>query len=380
MRELYVQSPIHPMPRLLLAALILVLAAPCASAANAVIDSVSPAVLTSSPSPQTVTITGHDFSPGATVTLIYAPPSPFAFGNGRTVEFFTKAPITHDVTVVSSSKITMTVQYQPTATLNLIVSVSNTPDSPPASAALTIAAMISDTTPIIFAIDFDPLFFETTTTVQARVAPHSTAYLVYGGQSPGAFLDGLNSVSDDDGDGIVRFPPFNRDPGFAVFFVIDSTGARHLAGAPWSTPLPEKTLPDVNVELGPDGSLSRLVENGITPFPLYLWVRPGVGGWWVETADGGDGDADVRSMMNNHVNVLTTSFRPLGTSPAAPVSFQSSDVLVLMDWFQGRWWSSVLPAPLIGTPGDGTIYATALASREGTPGIFYLERRGGAQG
>jgi hypothetical protein len=365
---------------LLLAVVILLLAAQRASAADPGIDSISPAVLASSPSPQTVTIAGHDFAPGAVVTLFYSRGS-----NTSTVDSYIHSSIVHDVTVVSSSKITMTVQYQPTATLNLIVSVSNAPDSASARAALTITAGLSDATPIIFTvdqIDFD----HATTTVQARVTPHSTAYLVFSGHVPHAFfgiiIGGVKAASDDDGDGIVTFPEFDYEPGLAVFFVIDSMGVRHWAEAPWSTSLPDANMHDVNVELGPDGALSRIVVDGANggTFPLLLWVRPGVGAWWASPHDGGQDDVDVPSTANGHVNLMTSAFRILGTSPPPPQSFQSSDDLVVMNGATDSWWSSVLPAPLTGTARDGTIYATSLGSREGTPGILYLERRGGAEG
>jgi len=368
---------------LVLAVLILPFAAPYAHAANPGIDSISPAVLASSPSPQTVTITGHDFNPGATVTLIYRT-SPFGFA--RRVEDLTGTPITHDVTVVSSTKITMTVQYQPTATLDLIVSISNpAPDTTPAQSPLTITAAFSDATPIIFTIDYNPDFDETTMTVQARVTPHSTGYLVFGGQVPHAFfgliIEGATSASDDDGDGVVTFKPFPADPGFAVFFVIDSTGVKHSASARWSIPVPDVSvlLHDVSIELGADGSMSRIVENGAA-FPLVLWVRPGVGAWYADMADGGTDDADIQKIQNGHVNLLTSSFHSLGASPSQPGSFQPSDHIVIIDSDRTAWWSSVLPSPLTGTPGNGTIFASTPSSLEGTPALLYIERRGGAEG
>lgn len=366
------------MPRLLLAAIILVLAAPCASAANPVIETVSPAVLTSSPSPQTVTITGHDFSAAATVKLLYSQPA----GPTNPVEDFTGAPINHDVTIVSPTKITMTVQYQPTQTLNLTLSVLNpAPDSVPARAPLTIPAALSDATPIIFTVNALDDDYETT--VQARVTPHSTAYLIFGGQVPHAFFgvytNGVAAASDDDGDGTVTFRSFAHQPGFAAFFVVEATGARHSAGAPWSTPLPEVTLPGVSVELGADGSTSRIVEDG-SRSPLFLWVRPGAGAWHAEAADGATGDADIPLINNRHLNVLASSFQSVGTSPPHPASFLSSDVLVRIDAFGSGWWTSVLPTPLNTSAGDGTIYAATTGSSEGTPIVLYLERRGGTEG
>jgi hypothetical protein len=362
-----------------LAVVIPVFAASYAMAATPGIDSVSPAVLVSSSSPQTVTITGHDFSPGATVTLIYTP-LPVALGYGERVDHFTGTPIHHDVTVVSPTKITMTVQYQPTATLNLLISVSNpTPDAAPARAPLTIEAALSDATPIIFRIVYHPDDESSTTTVQARVTPHSTGYVIYAGPAPpGVVLLGINFAPDDDGDGTVAFRSFEFDPGTAVFFVIDSTGVRHSARAPWSTPLADSTLEHVSVELGPDGAVSRLAEEG-TRIPLVLWVRPGVGAWWVEAPDGGAADADV--LMNLHVTMLPGSFKVLGTSPPPPASFQPGDSLVLLDVsFDVSWWTSVLPTPLHGTPGNGTIYPARSGSSEGTPSVVYLERRGGTEG
>jgi len=366
---------------LLLAVVILLFTAQRVSAANPGIDSISPAVLASSPSPQTVTITGHDFAPGAVVTLFYSHGT-----NTGTVDSFIHSSIIHDVTVVSSSTITMTVQYQPTATLNLIVSVSNPPpSSASAQGALTITAGLSDATPIIFTVDQIDVD-HATTTVQARVTPHSTAYLVFAGHVPHAFfgviVEGVKAASDDDGDGIVTFPAFDYEPGLAVFFVIDSMGVRHWAEAPWSTSLPDANVHGISIELGPDGALSRVVVDAATggTFPLLLWVRPGVGAWWASPSDGGQDDVDAQSISNGHINLMTSAFRILGTSPSPPQSFQSSDDLVVMNPATDSWWSSVLPAPLIGTPGDGTIYATAQNSQEGTPGILYLERRGGAEG
>jgi hypothetical protein len=370
MRELYVQLPIHSMRRFLfLAALILPFAAPYARAANPGIDSISPAVLTSSPSPQTVTITGHDFSPGATVyleNLQYGWPSQYAT----------------QVTVVSSTTINFVIEFQTSSTLSWSVHV-RTPSFSSAGVPWEMRPQLSEMTPMIIEDGaYDGIGYDAI--IHARVTPHSTAYLLYNGsiQQPffPQFISGRKAASDDDGDGVVEFD-LATPAGTAFFYVVDSAGVLLRATPGIVAPPPSVKPPDV--EVGPGGAMSRVVAEAETT--LVLWVRPGAGAWVAGATDNNPvTDAADVPFLNGRINILTTNFTPLGASGQHPDVFASSDVLVLLGNTAGNSVvesSGTLPSPLTGTLGGGSIHVTVpVVIGEGNSGTVYLERWGGASG
>jgi len=317
-----------------------------------------------------VTITGHNFVAPAFVIL-----------HSRT---FGQADLAVDGTVVSSTTITFEMTTQTASPLFWLVTVVLP------SAGFTdvgvrweMQPQLSDQTPVIFengaedGLGFDAI-------VRARVSPHSTAYLLYNGsvKQPNFPLpiSGKKVTSDDDGDGIVEFD-LNTQAGTAVFYVVDSAGLL-LRGTPGLvTPPPSVKPPDV--EIGPGGTMSRVVAEAETTF--VLWVRPGVGAWVAGATDNTPpSDHDV-PFRNGRINVLTSVFTPLGASGQHPDVFAPSDVLVLLgNLLIGNSiieTSGTLPSPLTGTPGGGSIHVTPpVVIGEGSSGTVYLERWGSARG
>jgi hypothetical protein len=350
---------------LLLAALIL-LFAECVSAASPGVNSISPSVLFSDASPQTVTITGHDFSPGAQVCLSSTESERYGLRGDQ-------------VTVVSSTTITFQVTLQTASTRSWFVGVAAPPFSCNVSnVLLEMRPQLSDLTPVIFenGEEFDSGFVGI---VHARVTPHSTAYLLYLGTSP-QLVFGKNVASDDDGDGVVQFDldtPFSE----AIFYVVDSAGLirRATPGVPAAPP--PVAAPDI--EVGPDGLMSRVVAE--TSSTYVLWVRPGTGAWLAGASDNSPpSDQDV-PFRNGRINVLTSIFKPFGSSVPPPDVFTPSDIVVLLgqtyignSLFES---SGILPSPLTGTPGGGSIRVTPpVVISEGKSATVYLERWGGASG
>jgi hypothetical protein len=351
---------------LLLAVVILLLTAQRVSAASPGVNSVSPAVLTSSPSPQTVTITGHDFGPGATVYLFSTESERYGLPGDY-------------ITIVSSTTITFQVQLQTASTRSWIVGVAVPPFGYSiGSITLEMRPQLSDLTPVIFenGTEYDDGFHAI---VHARVTPHSTAYLLYLGTLP-RLVSGHEVASDDDGDGIVEFD-LDSPASEATFYVVDSVGVVRRATPGVPAPPPQVAAPDI--EVGPAGAMSRLVAEASST--SVLWVRPGVGAWLAGATDNSPpSDQDV-PFTNGRINILTSIFTPLGASVSHPDVFASSDVVVVL----GEIWignsvvesSGILPSPLTGSPGGGSIRVTPPSVfGEGSSGTVYLERWGGASG
>ncbi|HEX3578880.1 MAG TPA: Calx-beta domain-containing protein [Thermoanaerobaculia bacterium] len=342
-----------------------------------VIDSVSPTVITASLTPQTYTITGHDFLSGAAV--IVAP----SVGSGS-------INLAQSVTVVSATKITFTVQCLPTesAAVDVYIMNPNGREYSVSRGAMTMQAQLSDLTPIIIdttgdSSDADPR--DITTVVRAMVTPHSSATLVFDGIIPVPRLayayKGVVSATDDDGDGVVAFHSLAVGPGRIMFVVIDAAGVMHKTMAPFQEALPDSNWysSQPHPERSPDGTMSRY-DFDIRFDAAFLWVRPGVGSWFVFPADhNAISDADGIPFWDEHIVVPTTAFQPVsGTaSGPPPASFAPSDVVALLD--DQAWSIERLPSPLTGSAG-GSIRLFFNTTKEGTGATIYVRRISGSEG
>jgi hypothetical protein len=335
-------------------------------------------VITASLSPQTITVTGHDFLSGATLQAI---PS-VAAGSVN---------LAQSVTVVSATKITFTVQCLPTESAAVKVYIQNPGGSDYGVAAMTMQAQLSDLTPIVFdttgdSSDADPPYI--TTVVRVLVTPHSRANLVFAGIVPidphfSNSYSGINSATDDDGDGVVVFHSLATGPGRILFVVIDSAGVMHKARAPLQESLPDSTwIPSQpHPQRSADGTVSRYDLDLVTDTDAwFLWVRPGVGSWWVLAADhNATTDADGVPLYDGHAVVRAAVFQavPGSASGPPPLSFAPSDVVAILN--DHTWSVERLPSPLTGSTG-GTIQLFSESTKEGNDCKVYVRRIAGSEG
>jgi len=343
-----------------------------------VIESVTPSIITASLSPQTFTITGHDFLSGASAEAVAS------LGTGS-------INLAQSVNVVSATKITFTIQCLPTESGVVDVRVLN-PNGRQytvAPAAMTLKAQLSGLTPIIFDETGDLSYGDPryiTTVVRALVTAHSNATLIFAGivrvpYSPYSY-SGVSNAFDDDGDGTVAFHSIATAPGNILFVVIDSTGAVHKTQAPFQAPLPDSNwIPQPHPQRSADGTMSRY-DLDLYPDPgaNLLWVRPGVGAWSVHAADhNAITDADGVPFWDGHAVVRAAVFQPVfGTAYGPPPpSFAPSDVVAILN--DHMWSVERLPSPLTGSAG-GSIRLFSDSTKEGTEGTVYVRRIAGSEG
>jgi hypothetical protein len=343
-----------------------------------VIDSVTPTVITASLSPQTFTITGHDFISGDSIQATAL------LGTGR-------VDLARSPTFVSATKMTFTVQCLPTESGAVDVRVTHAGGVyGVAPAAMTLQAQLSDLTPIIFDEIGEILHTDLRairTVVRAQVTPHSNATLILGGNLrfhyENAYGHGVLTAVDDDGDGVVAFPTLQYAPGDMFFAVVDLSGVMHKTKAPFQEDLPDSTwIPSQpHPQRSPDGTMSRYdLDFYRDYFAEFLWVRPGVGAWWVRAYDHSATDADGVPFYDYHAVVRTAVFQPLfAASGPAPPSFAPSDIVGVLTVHE--WSVERLPSPLTGsTGGEIKLFSDYNPPTEGNDCKVYVRRVNGSEG
>lgn len=136
----------------------------------------------------------------------------------------------------------------------------------------------------------------------------------------------LEVLTDDDGDGVVRYPVEGGVPLRSVFAAVD------LASGDFETVSPEALgLRRVNWRgrgpgRRPDGKDSVADRRRILEL---LVVRPNVGVWAARLKDGDGSDGD--GVIDGRVEGLLESLSPLGAGPEAPAVFQRDDVVLALD-------------------------------------------------
>jgi hypothetical protein len=186
------------------------------------------------------------------------------------------------------------------------------------------------------------------TGITATVTPGATTYWMCScGTALGATL------TDTDGDGIVRYEP-SVLPWGGIWLVIDGTTKAIVAqqrGGPVLDPLPfpPKAFPRDNgtysffsFDIGSDVPYSTT--------HLLFWVRPGVGSW-VGARQGGVGSLfgyeelfDVRTMV------------PVNASPTTPSGLQPGDFFVLTGYAIAFWTGGLVDSRLSEAIGGGIIH------------------------
>jgi len=286
---------------------------------------------------------------------------------------------------------TFTVQCLPTESGAVEVKVTNANGAyGGAPAAMTLQAQLSDLTPIIFdeigdILHTDPRAFRTV--VRAQVTPHSNATLIHGGnllfRYENAYGHGVLTAVDDDGDGVVAFPTLPYPPGDMFFAVVDLSGVMHTTKAPFQEALPDSTwIPSQpHPQRSEDGTISRYdLDFSRDYFAEFLWVRPGVGAWWVRAYDHTATDADGVPFFDYHAVVRTAVFQPLFAAYGpAPPSFAPSDIVGILTVHE--WSVERLPSPLTGsTGGEIRLFSDYDPPKEGNDCKVYVRRVSGSEG
>ncbi|HEV7488051.1 MAG TPA: Calx-beta domain-containing protein [Thermoanaerobaculia bacterium] len=342
-----------------------------------VIDSVTPTVITASLSPQTFTITGHDFISGDWVQATAM------LGSGR-------VDLVRSTIFVSATKMTFTVQCLPTESGVVEVRVTNANDAySVAPTAMTLQAQLSDLTPIIFdegnILHTDPRAIRTV--VRAQVTPHSNATLIFGGTLlypyENYLIAGVLTAVDDDGDGVVAFPALGNPTGNIVFVVVDLSGVMHMTQAPLQESLPDSTwIPSQpHAQRSPDGTVSRYDLGFSRDYAAhFLWVRPGVGAWSVYAVDHSAADTDGVPSYDNYAVVRTAAFQPLfAASGPPPQSFAPSDIVAIST--PHEWSVERLQSPLTGSSGGQIkLFSDFNPPTEGNDCKVYVRRVNGSEG
>lgn len=134
-------------------------------------------------------------------------------------------------------------------------------------------------------------------------------------------------VRDDDQDGAVIFEVGDEAAQRrSIWIAVDLATGRLATKSPRATDARETGPPPGNVRPGPSGKLDRLLhafERG-----EFLVVRPRVGAWSRNAANGGPGDEDTD---DGELSFLLDALEPLEGSPAAPEELAADDVLAVVD-------------------------------------------------
>ena len=114
----------------------------------------------------------------------------------------------------------------------------------------------------------------------------------------------------------------------AVWFAIDLQSGRFVSASPTGAPVPGLGLVARAVHSDRDQTVSRL-RFGIQDAAVFL-IRPGVGAWKTEFADGTTFDADgvadgVLDVATNHMESIDDQ------SGAPPAHYETGDVVLVLD-------------------------------------------------
>jgi hypothetical protein len=148
----------------------------------------------------------------------------------------------------------------------------------------------------------------------------------------------LEVLTDEDGDGVVRYPVEGGVPLRSLFAAVD------LASGDFETVSPEalglRRVPWRGRGPGRWAGGKDSVEDRRRILEL-LMVRPSVGVWAARLKDGDGSDAD--GVIDGRVEGLLESLSPLEAGPEAPSEFQRGDVVLALD-------PSVLEITLVKVP------------------------------
>jgi len=154
-------------------------------------------------------------------------------------------------------------------------------------------------------------------------------------------------LTDDDGDGVVRWPMITPEAAFAVVDIGTGNYSLSAYGNATVDPLPFPSNTFVKDAAGNVSSIALQTRDGLRW--SLLWVRPGAGAWQMLLRSGEDDD----HLYNNVLITSVNGMLKLGDSPEHPAGFLRGDVLIVMAQSSGPYAVPVYAARL-GTELDDT--------------------------
>jgi hypothetical protein len=193
------------------------------------------------------------------------------------------------------------------------------------------------------------------------VTPEGTLALTYLNRTLDAFGArvemGTELLTDDDGDGEVRFVPEGGIARVSSWVAVDLSegdgGGRAAQASPRGFSARPIVLPPQALERGANGRLQRLRRDGQIFYTALLRSGDATrrGAWSLFLEDGGEADGDGRA--DQRVLFQPEDGVPVGTSPVAPAELEGGDVIVMA---QPRHFTlTILQVRETGPPRDLTL-------------------------
>jgi hypothetical protein len=136
----------------------------------------------------------------------------------------------------------------------------------------------------------------------------------------------LTVLTDEDGDGVVRYPLEQGVPLRSVWAVADLASGDFDAAAPEGFGLRRVNWRGRGLERRQDGK--DAVEDRRSLVELLV-VRPQAGAWSLRVGDGGESDGD--GAIDGRLQGILDRMQPLADSPPAPSEFLQDDLVLALD-------------------------------------------------
>lgn len=136
-------------------------------------------------------------------------------------------------------------------------------------------------------------------------------------------------LKDDRGDGSVSYDLGMPVPQVSIWAAFDLKSGQWAVSAPAGRAFQPATFRANPVQQGNQQDDDRIRYG--REYGEFLWVRPGVGAWTLNAADGGPDDADGK--QDGAVTINPSTFVPVGTSPPPDKKFKSRDIVIIIDSF-----------------------------------------------
>jgi autotransporter-associated beta strand protein len=194
-----------------------------------------------------------------------------------------------------------------------------------------------------------------------------------------AYETRINLLTDTDNDGSVTFSMDQTVPPWGIWTTVDMSARAILAGNPAGTVPTPAEFPKKLFLRNENGTFSHMIlpKSGVWNM---IWVRPGVGGWFLIIGDGGQTDLDKAS--NGLIVCRTSMFQPFGTgTPSVPAGFEPGDLLVAIDGGGEQWFGDRVDDHLAESAGAGAIsfvdvYSLPISESAGVAKLLVLRRDG----
>jgi hypothetical protein len=224
------------------------------------------------------------------------------------------------------------------------------------------------------------------TGVTAYVTPSTTTYWMCAcvGTHSGSLLIASHYaiIPDADGDGVVRWELGNKMTLGGLWTMIDETAGTITTRYASGELVQPKTFPGKAFLRDELGAYSRLHLHSIELESRDLnlvWVRPGVGAWYLRSEEGDSHDEDLR-WLELLINV--TEMEPFPGAPDPPAGVEAGDYFIVLERTAAFWAGDRVSTHLAETNGPGVLHFNGATgdedSRQLQIGLLRLEGTDGA--